>query len=367
MIIVNVLLLTHVLLIPNMMFADQIQNINIVAINVNGLTTSLPYVRELCQTNSIVMISEHMLYPCQAHRLNDIDERFNVEYKCSNRLDDDNCGKIIGSGGVCIMYQSDLSPYIKCIPDIESDRICGICLNYDNLIIDIYAVYLPHRGCQISDFDECLDILESCIIDSHNSGHYVAILGDMNAHIGAELGTSLNSQRCWGASTRQGQMIVNLAKRQGCKIIDLLKKCKGPNYTFQNSMGFKSYIDHCVTSLELINIISSIETLDEHSMNVSDHRPIRLCIPMSSKPNPPVSSESKNNANYKWHSYSRGDIHYAYTLPLRHELSNIMLCHGISSPDDILEKHQIDDVILDINKAMIVLSDASIEKATYKK
>ena len=94
--------------------------------NMRGWGSSEPYVHSLLQGVDVLCIQEHMLYPCEMYKVRKSHTDFSATVKCSDRLDNFNCGKPIGSGGVGIMYKSTLR--VDCIK-FKSDRICGIKIN----------------------------------------------------------------------------------------------------------------------------------------------------------------------------------------------------------------------------------------------
>ena len=45
---------------------------------------------------------------------------------------------------------------------------------------------------------------------------------------------------------------------------------------YQNTVGGTSYIDHCIYSSNLKNMVSDCGVMEEHVLNTSDHLPIYL-------------------------------------------------------------------------------------------
>ena len=121
--------------------------------------------------------------------------------------------------------------------------------------------------------------------------------------------------------------------------------------------------------MELVNYINSIYIGDEHPLNVSDHLPVCLSIDITMFPSKPSNTNSPTyeTPKYKWRNYTRGEIHHAYTKPLRSELSRKMYDYSIINEHCYLEQEQIDTCIADITKVILSTTDTNIAKHSFKK
>ena len=100
----------------------------------------------------------------------------------------------------------------------------------------------------------------------------VIIVGDTNAHFGQG-----NGVRFWGKSTRNGRMLFDFVHNNNLILIDSdPNKCIGPNYTFYVENVGKSYIDHCITSSSIAEMVKCV-ILEDCIMNTSDHLPL-ICV-----------------------------------------------------------------------------------------
>ena len=340
----------------------------IIGLNVNGLASSIPYIKQLCDSNDVIILTEHMLYPAQTYKLNQISPQHDVVYTCSDRLSAENCGTVIGCGGAAILYRNNLLN-VTCLKTIQNDRMCGVRIRQNNLNIYVLGVYLPQQGCQFDSYDETLDLLEFYISECQKDG-VVIVVGDMNAHVGTDVCPS--SYRCLGVSTRQGRRLANMTKRNGCLIADLEPFANGPTYTYMSSLGHHSYIDHCIISLEVINWIKCVGVLEEDALNVSDHLPTFIEVDIGSEYCEQNSENLKmNSSKIKWDSYPRQEIHERYTKPLRHSLESIAFKYGIPLWSDVkyytLERCLIDSFTDQVITAMRDTAESNMKKVKFKK
>ena len=97
-------------------------------------------------------------------------------------------------------------------------------------------------------------------------------------------------------------------------IADLDNNSIGPTYTFLNTRGDLSYIDHCVLSQRLVNDIIQCSILDDCTQNTADHLPVSFSIKMTLTLNP--SSKKHRGNNIKRHQLTPQDIETRYTILL---------------------------------------------------
>ena len=106
-------------------------------------------------------------------------------------------------------------------------------------------------------------------------------------------------------------------------IADLDNNSIGPTYTFLNTRGDLSYIDHCVLSQRLVNDIIQCSSLDDCTQNTSDHLPVSLSIKMTLALNP--SSKKHRGSNIKWHQLTPQDIETRYTVLLEQSMYDYIM------------------------------------------
>ena len=156
--------------------------LNLACWNSRGMTTAVPYLRQLMETNDIIAVNEHWLHKNRLVFLELISENFLYHAIASNAAGAENFGLKRGQGGVALFWRRGIKG-ISPITSIQHDRICGIRLNSPSHgLMVILSVYLPDSSSR-DNFDMCLEQLFS-IVDSMDDGARVIILGDFNADLG---------------------------------------------------------------------------------------------------------------------------------------------------------------------------------------
>ena len=113
---------------------------------------------------------------------------------------------------------------VKALDKLGSDRICAIQIMFDTHNVVIVSVYMPHKNSVLSDYDNELLHLQEIVNFTDAARSQLIILGDFNAHFG------------------ERDLVMH----------DLSPECTGPNYTFEDSRGNRSYIDHCVVRSSMV-------------------------------------------------------------------------------------------------------------------
>ena len=222
-----------------------------------NLACAGPYLQVLSIEAEYIAISEHGLYPCEMNKLNESIPGYRALAKASRQLKDEDFGHKRGYGGCAILWSEKLSNRVRPMPNLGSDRICVLQVTTSECNIYVIAVYMPHKGCNIAEFKDEMECLERVCNECNSNGHTV-VIGDMNAHLGAEHGG-----RFWGQTSGNGKMLVQTMYRCGMSIIDTGVKCSGPVYTFTSTTD-QSNIDHCAVSNGLLPFISECQVMPEH-------------------------------------------------------------------------------------------------------
>ncbi len=100
--------------------------LNISAWNSRGLGAAAPYLDKLMKTADVLCVSEHQLYECELGRLNQLHHDFTGYGKSSTSLKPENYGKVPGHCGVAILWNKALSPCIRPLQTIGTDRFCAV-------------------------------------------------------------------------------------------------------------------------------------------------------------------------------------------------------------------------------------------------
>lgn len=160
--------------------------ITVTAWNCRGLGPARPYLAHLMKNCDVMCISEHQLYECELNRLTELDPDFTGYGRSSLSLKPENYGKAPVHCGVGILWRKTLSPCIRPLRHLGTDRFCAIEVAIDGQRpLYIASLYMPHQGCQISDYDTHIDCLEACISQWQGD---VILIGDWNVHLGKEFG-----------------------------------------------------------------------------------------------------------------------------------------------------------------------------------
>ena len=294
-------------------------SLTITAFNIKSLSNSLFYVNELLDkyNTDILCIAEHRLYNNELHKLNDINVLYETYGKASVDMSDDHQNIKPGHCGIALLWKKSLNHRIRKVT-CESDRICvievfGACFGKSLYVI---GVYLPHQTCKISDFKYHVNELSNVIAKCRITGE-VIVIGDTNCHFGNEVG-----DRCWGKSTPNAKMLLNVTRSHGLKIIDTFSDlCTGPCYTFNVDNVGRSYIDHCIISDFVLLNVKECKIFDEEVNNCSDHLPIMINIKISSTLIQHTESDNLAKSKVAWHKISEYDLEELYTLPLHDKLA----------------------------------------------
>ena len=159
------------------------------------------------------------------YKLGEVHEEFYAFGKSSESLNIHNMGKVPGHSGIGIMWRKSYSGCIKKLKDLTSDRVCGIQLTTEGeRKLYVISVYLPQRGCYISDFGKELDDLENIIEQCSRDGN-VLIIGDINVHF-AEGGGPVRSRA-----------LMHMVERRSLYVYDISNFAVGPTYTFASTRG----------------------------------------------------------------------------------------------------------------------------------
>lgn len=198
--------------------------------NCRGLSTSLPYLDTLLNPENgskIMILSEHWLWPYDLHKLDDImiSEDYNALGKSDSRLNDAREGGR-GCGGIGILWHKSISA--SPLPDITSDRICGIRFSLDDgdgSVMTVIGGYLPCLDQGVDCYRDHLVELERVISDAQQIGS-VCVLSDFNAHL------HVGGVRCASEQNLQGVLLQEVLERCDLSAVSMGALASGPSYTY---------------------------------------------------------------------------------------------------------------------------------------
>ncbi len=194
----------------------------------------------------------------------------------------------------------------------------------------VVGVYLPQSGCQVTDYQEHLDVLEYVVEQCSKDGD-VVILGDFNAHFGKDVFV-----RGWGKTSVNGRKLLNMMSSCSLTAADMHEQCKGPLYTFENDQGHCSYIDHCIVPNHCLNDVIECRVLED-LLNSSDHLAL-MCTIRQADVTVTINEEGdqlSRASKVAWHKLSQEELQSKYTDPLDAKIALITFNSNGSVKNDI--------------------------------
>ena len=209
-------------------------------------------------------------------KLGEIDNNFCVTARASRDLDDGKCGKQFGHCGIALFWNMSIASNVKSLDKLGSDRICAIKIMFDTHNVVIVSVYMPHKNSVLSDYDNELLHLQEIANFADAACSQLIILGDFIAHFGERI---QKNNRLWGINSVNATKLTAFVEQNDLVMHDLSPECTGPNYTFEDSRGNRSYIDPCVVRSSMVGnaniksfvygVVSGISTSDHLAINIS--------------------------------------------------------------------------------------------------
>ena len=318
--------------------------------NMRGWGTGEPFLHSLLENTDIMCIQEHMLYPCETYRIDNSHTLFSAISTCSSKLDNQNCGKYIGNGGVSIMFRTGMKvSELK----ISSDRICGIKLQLNKQDIYVVCVYMPQSGCTTASFKVVVEELNRVVLDYQRRGSIV-IMGDINAKFSKATGP-----RGGAVTSKNGALMSNFVKHLGLQIIDLQSTTIGPRYTYTSHWGTTSYLDHCLISSDIIKHVIRCEVKEEQVENLSDHLPLSLILDVKEDISTNVGKHRSISRKVAWDKASQEEIKERYQDPLDLAIKESDILKDMTELRErcITDKNQIDVAVDELTNMMVKVSD----------
>ena len=314
----NVILVICLLLTSLMhQSSHNVNKLGAVCFNLNGLTSSTPYLRYLLDTNHIVGVCEHWLSGPELFVLDNICQSHNVTHTCHNELIYAPPERGRGYGGVALFWHKSLN--LSTIQGISGGDIVAAKGTIGNLPIAFIMVYLPSGDNNHASYNDVLFRIEE-IINNLDDNCNVVLMGDFNANPEADGVLSGN--------------LRNFISGIPLICMDMLRDSASSRYTFHKDGIGCSWIDHVLISPALTDFVISCDVIEEHELNVSDHLPVQVCFDTPSLVQYTESKGKHRHAQYrvKWHKLNAVDISEGYTMrteeeffKLRNEISNSVL------------------------------------------
>jgi exonuclease III len=299
--------------------------------NCHGFKNSIGDLLKLCTFCHLICIQEHWLFPGDIADLTSIHNDFSG---FGVSAVDPTQGIIKGRpyGGVGILWHKRFSDSITEIYT-GYNWVCGININTSDGDVVVYCVYLPYEKYDnIDEYVQCLAVLHNLIQES--SSNMIYIIGDFNCDM--------------KKSTIYSEYLSHFVEDTGCVISDYHLLCKKSDvYTYVSpAWGSTSWLDHCVSTENAHNVITSASVLADYVC--SDHVP--LCIEFNIEINTSHENNSNPNAvSYRpcWDKASHDELseysNICTTLFESFDTSAIESCNNVNCTD-VTHHYYIDNL-----------------------
>jgi hypothetical protein len=179
------------------------------------------------------------------------------------------------SSGVGILLHEKYEDSIENI-EYVNHRILKIALKIENTLTNIISVYAPDITKPLEEIEEFYTQLEHIISEVPVSEKLI-MLGDFNARIGNTIIPGIKQRFNESALNRNGEMLIDVCSRNEMRICNTFFPHKLQHkYTFENSRGDKSMIDHIVTNRKILpTSIKDVRVLS--SANIGSDHHLVLC------------------------------------------------------------------------------------------
>ena len=290
----------------------------------------------------ILCVQEHYLYPDMHGFLRTLSSDIEGFIRSDNSMDIDDYPRI-RKGGTAILWKKCISCNITALHNIGNDRIMAIKIqsaNYQNVYV--INAYLPSSNHSLSEYDNCLSMLNDAITYCNDRGCTI-LIGDMNGQLGP-----LGGARCPMAQSPRGKKLLRFLSQHNMLSLVAHPLCVGPLVTYTGyDSQYGTQIDHvCINNDELDKIVRcNVE--DDTAINTSDHSPVTVEIRMNVKRFLP-----QLRSVYKW---ERGDI--SLYSKLMESLTEFQMT------DD--SEQSIDNMADILCETMIKSSDTAIPKSKF--
>ena len=313
-----------IIIIANKQFLPMDKELKITSFNCNGYKgKNHKYVSEVFKACDILFLQETWLYSFEHKKYTQ--NIPSCQYHAVSAMDDSDVGRVGRPyGGCAILWHHDLAVAFSPI-NTSSQRICAIMAKAKEVNIVLINVYMPNDDNKDVNFEIYGEILAeiSQIINMY-VGYDVILGGDFNVDF-----KRINSRN------------LNLLKQflNDEQVVCLTQNLSDDHYTFENSLGSRSFIDHFIVNSRLVNC--SVEVAYDGD-NLSDHKPISIKTCIQTK-----LSYSKYCNKYiiDWNNATETNI-VNYKNLLNHYIDKFHIAFSVITCNDFLCKIH-DDYILD--------------------
>ena len=189
-------------------------------------------------------------------------------------------------------------------------------------------------------------------------------MGDIIAHFGVEV-----DDRCWGQTSTNAKKFIQFMNRNDMILADVKSSGQGPVYTFQDSRGSQTYIDHSIISTNFKSSKIKSQVHADHFLNCSDHLSIELVIPALDRNQCEQNSKSISN-DIARERFKDKQINALYTASLESETSTILSKIKVVNSNRGIVGRNIKSLIElknSMSNAMIEVAGKYVPKKRYSK
>ena len=228
-------------------------------------------------------------------------------------------------GGVAFICKKKNSVSYKVL-NVNSDRVCAIqVINNHNVVCTIIGVYMPYF-CDSSEQTELyVDVLDYIqdIVDTYSPDSPLMIMGDFNV----SLPKALHLSSGWYKSrpyNRHSVLLYDFICNNEL-IVANFEFDQKVDYTYRKS-NCSSYIDHCLVTRQLTDMVKECRILLEDQDSTSDHLPVWILIELPIHEDQCIAGQKVKYTKMNWKSKQ---TQYNYFVALESLASSIPVLEDV--------------------------------------
>ena len=316
-------------------------NLKIISFNCKGFKNrNYDFLKDVFDKCDILLIQESWLFDFEIKNVTDVLSNSScIGISAMKDCDIGRQGRPFG--GCLIVYKRNLAIPVNKVAT-SSSRLCVASLTNEYFKILVISVYMP------VDDNSNVSFIEYGEIMNEMSG-LLKIYNDFTIIIGGDFNTDFKRQ------SLNLNLLNNFITVESLICSSLIFE---PDFTFENSFGARSTIDHFILSENVFNDIIDFKVLDEGN-NLSDHCPIFISLSCTNE----IFKKSKHYIdkliiNYKWHEASDEHLNnYKETLDIL--LEDIILPAEVSNCADKFCTGHTDQILSYFRNIVNIMSCAS--------
>ena len=256
--------------------------------NATGIMSSASYISDFLEKFGVDIcgISEHWLFSYNLHFLGSIHNQYDYHAIADPDLALV-CNRKVGKGGLCLLWKKSLSNKIAPLT-LNCKSIVGIQYKYKpGCYYFVFQVYAPCSNHSLRDYKTSLEEIENILHYYGNCGT-VILMGDFNGEL-----PQWNSLNTTNLNTRS-KLLCQLNDRLNLVPVNCLPFCEGPKFSNVPYNGTReTLIDYIFIPQDNMIMVDYCSVHDDHSINVSTHRPISCGVQHIFQNDEPCLQQSK--------------------------------------------------------------------------